>query len=172
MLMVYLIDGNNLAGKLNLLKENDCNQRLEEILTDYFAGSKKRVILVFDSLDPLGDKHTKGYLQIIYSPRDRYYSSADDKIMEIIEQKCEQDMVVVSDDIEIKEKVEEFNRRGYNNLNHKKATDFASDMENFRIGRENKKIDNNKGLSDDEVDEINKELLKKFKRKKGNRRKS
>jgi hypothetical protein len=45
-------------------------------------------------------------------------------------------------------------------------------MENFRIGRENKKIDNNKGLSDDEVDEINKELLKKFKRKKGNRRKS
>jgi predicted RNA-binding protein with PIN domain len=164
--MIYLIDGNNLAGKLDFLGDEDCNRNLEEALALYFADTKKKIIVVFDSLDPLGDKYTKNNLQIIYSPRDGYYSSADDKIMEIIEQKYGQDMVVISDDIEIREKAEEFNQRGYNNLNSQKATDFAFDIKKRQAEQENKKIDNNKGLSDDEIKEINREMLEKFRKKK------
>ena len=50
----------------------------------------------------MGDKAVEGNLTIIYSPRDDYYKSADDKIIELInnENKPEQ-MVVISDDREI-----------------------------------------------------------------------
>lgn len=164
--MMYIIDGNNLAGKLDLLRDESCNQKVIDRLSQYFGNTKKEVVLVFDSVDPLGDKYTVNNLTVIYSPRDGHYVSADDKIMELIDNNRHREVTVVSDDIEIRKKVEELNSKGYNNLNNKKASDLAFDIEDHKIRQENKNIDKRRGLSDDEVDEMNEELLEQFKQKK------
>lgn len=156
--MMYIIDGNNLAGKLDLLRGENCNQKLEEILSEYFVNTKKEVIIVYDSVDPLGDKYMKGKLQVIYSPRDGYYSSADDKIIELINSNKDRNMTVVSDDIEIRMKTERLNNKGYGNISSYKASDLASDIKEHKTRQENKEIDNNKGLSNDKINEINEEL--------------
>jgi predicted RNA-binding protein with PIN domain len=156
--MIYLIDGNNLAGKLGFLEAKDCNRRLEDLLIEYFTHTKKSIVVVFDSLDPLGDKYTRDDLQIVYAPRDGHYSSADDKIMELIEENREREITVVSDDIEIREKVEDLKQRGYNDVRSRKVTELISEIEEYRTTQESKQVDDNKGLSDDEIKEINKEL--------------
>jgi predicted RNA-binding protein with PIN domain len=155
---MYIIDGNNLAGKLDLLRDKSCNQKLEKILSEYFVNTKKKVIIVYDSVDPLGDKYMKGKLQVVYSPRDGYYSSADDKIIELINNNKKQDVIVISDDIEIRGKIESLNNKGYGNLSSYKASDFASDIKEHKTRQENEEIDNNKGLSNDKINEINEEL--------------
>ena len=100
--MRYVIDGNNLAGKMDLLKEKEWQKELIYTLREYFAHSKKEIILVFDSNDPWGDKYPLSPLTVIHAPRDQYYRSADDKILELIEQaEKERELVVITDDLEI-----------------------------------------------------------------------
>jgi len=100
--MPYLVDANNLAGKLNLLNKKDFDQKLITVIKRFIDRTNKKIILVFEGIDPMGDKLARGNLTIIFSPRDDYYKSADDKIIEIInnETKPEQ-LVVISDDREI-----------------------------------------------------------------------
>ena len=152
---------------MDLLEDKERNQKVIESLSEYFQSSRKQIWLVFDSVDPMGDKYTQYGMTVIFSPRDGYYSSADDKIMELIDNDLGQEMTVVSDDIEIRKKVEELNYKGYNTLNTKKASELASEIEDNKTRQENGDIDKGVNLSKDELDEINEELLKKFKRKKG-----
>ncbi len=100
--MPYLIDGNNLAGKLHLLGQLNFDQELIIIIKDFLSLKDKKAILVFDSNDPLGDRYTEDNLTVIYTPRDAVYANADDKIIELMEnEKKPQDWIVVSDDMKI-----------------------------------------------------------------------
>lgn len=120
--MPYLIDANNLAhalfragqaGKLELLEEENFDQRLIEIIKKWISrysrdNKKKRVTLVFEGTDTMGDKIIEENLTIIRAPRDDYYKSADDKIIELIENEDKpEQLVVISDDREILQAAEE-----------------------------------------------------------------
>lgn len=135
--MPYLIDANNLAGKLNLLKEENFDQKLIKIIKEYISiYEKKKITLVFEGLDPMGDKRTEGNLTIIYSPRDDYYKSADDKIIEMINNadKPEQ-IVVITDDREILKATEQAG------CEIKKASYFAQILHS-NLQMENKSTNN------------------------------
>ena len=100
--MPYLIDANNLAGRLKLLREPDFDQTLIELVQDYSASADKKIILVFDSADTLGDRYAEGKVTIIYTPRDAIYNNADDKIIELMQnEKRPEDWIVVTDDMNI-----------------------------------------------------------------------
>lgn len=83
--MLYIIDGNNLAGELGLLEQKEFDLELARIVGDYFLKKQIDVFLVFDSDIRMGDKREAGNIRIIYTPRDDYYDGADDKIVEIVE---------------------------------------------------------------------------------------
>ncbi|MCG2701029.1 hypothetical protein L6267_02590 [Candidatus Parcubacteria bacterium] len=112
--MPYLIDANNLAGKLNLLDEDNFDKKLIEIIKEYIKQTdtrrcqghhgQRKITLVFEGTDSMGDKAADGSLIIIRAPRDDYYKNADVKIIELINnaEKPEQ-LVVISDDREILE---------------------------------------------------------------------
>lgn len=161
--MKYLIDANNLAGKLGLLNEENFDKILIDKLNFFVSEKKCDVYLVFDSLDPLGDKLEKNNLKIIYTPRDSYYKNADDKIMELLDNFLEDDEVILITgdfgliDKAIKESIKKSKR---NKLKIEDANDF--------IWRLDKKVilEREDDLSEDDKSDINKEMLNKFKNKK------
>ncbi|MCD4694248.1 NYN domain-containing protein [bacterium] len=161
--MRYLIDANNLAGKLNLLNRENFDNILIDKLS-FFAGQKRcDIYLVFDSVDPLGDKVEKDNLKIIYTPRDTYYRNADDKILELLNSFLKNDEVIlVTNDINLKDKaIKKGVKRGAGNrLKIEDTNDF--------ILRLNKKVilEEENDLSEDDRSDINKEMFNKFKNKK------
>lgn len=161
--MEYIIDANNLAGKLNLLEKINFDKKLINIIKKWSNKKNKKAMLVFDSSDPMGDKYSDGKITIIYTPKDNYYKSADDKIIELAEQKREKNkngLIIITDDIEIKNKIEKLNTDYQNKkIKIKSSKTFASELENII----NKEKEENKGsLNNNEINAINKELLKKW----------
>jgi hypothetical protein len=156
--MIHIIDANNLAGKLDLLDEEDFDKILVSIIKQYKPGKNHEFVLVFDSNDPLGGKIKDGRITIVYTPRDNYYKDADDKILEIAESLNENDVIVITDDIEIKEKVKKINLDKNLNIKQKNSTEFALELskEDF--------VDIDSKLSKDDEEEINKELLEIWKK--------
>ncbi|RLC38288.1 hypothetical protein DRH27_02655, partial [Candidatus Falkowbacteria bacterium] len=63
--MLYIIDANNLAGKLKMLGEENFDKKLRDLIKEYFKKKKSLVILVFDSSDPMGDKITDGNITLV-----------------------------------------------------------------------------------------------------------
>jgi len=146
--MPYLIDANNLAGKLGILREPDFDQQLVEIMRAYAESADKKVILVFDSSDSLGDRYTEDNVTVIYTPRDAIYENADDKIIELMEQeKKPEDWVVISDDIKILDKADDLG------IDSMLARDFAKKL-NPEI-----EVDDENELSETEENEITDELM-------------
>ncbi|MBD3248134.1 hypothetical protein GF382_02490 [Candidatus Falkowbacteria bacterium] len=109
--MLYIIDANNLAGRLGLLEESGFDQILFDIIDEYFSRKESEAYLVFDSSDPMGDKDKRGRITVFYAPRDdKLYSNADDKILELIDKKISREdfkdeITIVSDDNGLKDKV-------------------------------------------------------------------
>ena len=126
--MPYLIDANNLAGSLDLLDEDDFDQKLIDIIKRYInAYNNKKIILVFEGIDPMGDKAFDGNLTVVRAPRDGdYYKDADVKIIEMINnaEKPEQ-LVVITDDREILDAAREAG------CPIKKASYFATILKNL-----------------------------------------
>lgn len=151
--MYYLIDGNNLAGKLKLLAEEDFGQKLISLIKKTIGN--KKIVLVFDSTDPMGDKYVDGAMTVVYSPKDNYYHSADDKILEIFSSNREE-CILVTDDIELIGKMKNFSLEKGTKLSVEKASDFAEKIKFILEIREN---GNEKELSLKDEEELNKELL-------------
>jgi hypothetical protein len=159
--MLHIIDANNLAGKLGLLGHDDFDTRLVSLVKRY--SRSKKFVLVFDSADPMGDKRVENNLTIVYTPKDDYYKNADDKIIEIALAAKNEKIRVITDDIEIKEKISRINLDQNSDMELEQASCFAKKLERFskdfsgqnRSGKNNNKEE----LSDDEVDNINNELL-------------
>ncbi len=146
--MPYLIDGNNLAGKLRLLGQPNFDQELILIIKDFLIEKNKKAILIFDSNDPLGDRYTEDNLTVIYTPRDAVYENADDKIIELMKnEKTPQDWVVISDDLSI------IDEAGKLDIEVVLARDFAQKL------IPNIEIEDEDELSEFEQGEITDELL-------------
>jgi len=124
--MLYLIDGNNLAGELEILGEKDFDKKLIGLIEKKNQVQPRRVVLVFDSVDRMGDKFEDGKITIIYAPQDDYYQGADNKIIELAEiyDKEKNNVFVVTNDIDLGEKVKKINDF-QNNIKIIKARDFA-----------------------------------------------
>jgi len=161
--MTYIIDANNLAGKMGLLKENNFDKMLIKELSPFFRRKKSGFYLVFDSADPMGDKYReRENVTVIYTPRDNYYKSADEKISEVLERTLEYDEVsLVTNDRELKEKGEknsrELSREKYFQIED--SIDFANRVQKTKKAKTPKTKDN---LTKKDIKEINKELLDKF----------
>jgi len=159
--MYYLIDGNNLAGALGLLGESDFNEILIELIEDFLDDNRKKVILVFDSNNPMGDYFEKERLKIIYSPRDKYYESADDKIVEIArEEDPDEGLILVTNDIEIRDEISVINKE-QNRKNEIML--LSSDEFKGELGEEDLIIgEDEEEMSDSDVDRINDELMQEW----------
>lgn len=157
---MYIIDANNLAGQLGILSHEDFDKELVEIVGRYFLGKDMRILLVFDSNDPMGDKIKKDNLEIIYTPRDNYYASADDKVLELVVLEIEagagnNQITVVTDDIDLKEAIQkEADRRDYK-INLVQASDFV-----LKINRKEESAEEEKDLDEEEEEKITDDLLK------------
>jgi len=151
--MKYIIDANNLAGKLDILGEKDFDKILIEKVKIINQGRKRKYFLVFDSLDPMGDKYFDDGVAVIYTPRDGFYDGADDKIVELLTVKDE--YVLVTDDLDLIKRVEKLEIEKDFKILKIKASDFAK-----KINFQQEETDEKFLLNQDDIDSINKELLK------------
>ena len=162
--MVYIIDANNLAGRLNILKEKDFDKKLIKLIKEWNAKKDKRITLVFDSLDPMGDKVQDGKMTIVYTPRDNYYRSADDKIIEFVKiyrESEKEEVTVISDDRAIGEAIEKLNKENGRKIHMEQESLLAEKLIIFI--KEMQKTDeatDDKNLSQEQIKRINKDLLK------------
>jgi len=157
--MHYIIDANNLAGKLGILFNADFEKRLIGLIKN-FSKNKNIYYLIFDSNDFMGDKYADDNIFIIYAPRDSYYASADDKIIETINDLISNHKVevnLITDDLEIITKTKAIsadNRERYFRLI--RATDFAKKL----LASENESREDDKNLDLSKINSINQDLLK------------
>jgi predicted RNA-binding protein with PIN domain len=158
--MIYIIDANNLAGKLNLLGEEDFDRQLIKIIEDYNYNKGRKIFLVFDGIDRLGDKYTNGNITVIRAPKDDFYKTADDKIIELAQDiiaTVKDDLVVITDDLGIKDLVVKNNLDNKRKIKMIKTTAFAEKL-NW-LQNKNQDDEDDRKLDDKEMEKINKELL-------------
>lgn len=160
--MIYIIDANNLAGKLKILLDAEFDKILIRYIKEYKPEKDNHFYLVFDSNDPYGDKYTEENITVIRTPRDSYYKSADDKVVELakdLAKKANDEITLISDDIEIKKAVENIIKESNKKIIIIDATDFVQRL----IKRLEKKNQNSEedddDLSDEDKKKINRELL-------------
>ncbi|MDO8668230.1 MAG: NYN domain-containing protein [bacterium] len=155
--MINIIDANNLAGKLDLLGEEAFDEKLIELISRY---KKSKYILVFDGRDMMGDKYERENITVIYTPKDSFYKSADDKIVELarIYLNSGEGAKIITDDLEIISKVEKIVNDSGGKISLEKASMFAQKLNSYL---ENRREENK--LADDEIDDINQDLLKAWK---------
>lgn len=155
--MINIIDANNLAGKLGLLGESNFDQKIIQLLANY---KKSKYILVFDGRDNVGDKYVRGNITVIYTPKDSYYKSADDKIIELAEDYLESDEEVklITDDLEIIKKVQKIIDDKGAKIIFEKASRLAEKINDYIKNKQEEK-----GLDDREINNINSELLNTWK---------
>lgn len=164
--MIYIIDANNLAGKLNLLPEVDFDKQLIKIIEDYNRGKGKKIFLVFDGIDRYGDKYTSGNIIIIRAPRDNFYKTADDKIIELaqnIVETVKDDLTVITDDLGIKDLIFKNNLDNRRKIEIINARDFAKKI-NYLQSKE-LDGDGDKRIDSEAAAKMNKELLELWKNK-------
>ncbi len=163
---MYIIDGNNLAGKLKWLKQKDFDRKLIDCLTKYFVAKKKKVLLVFDGGDSLGDRLRIGNMTVIYSPQDKYCQSADDKIIEIIEnlslyndfsQSQMSEIFLVTDDNELKKRANKAVSQSRVKVSFINTTSLAEKIIS-QVEAKKETNDGQRGLSKEKIDNINREL--------------
>ncbi len=163
--MIYIIDANNLAGKLGILKNVDFDKQLIDIMRQYNNGKGKKIFLVFDGVDRLGDKYEIENITIIRSPKDDNYKTADDKIVELaqnISKNVKDNLVVITNDLGIKDLIVKNNLDNEREIKIVKATDFAKQID---FKQDSEQYEDDKKLDDNDVDKINSELLKIWKDK-------
>lgn len=157
---MHIIDGNNLAGKMDLLKEKNFDERLVSMIRAYNGTKQRKIFLVFDSLDVMGDRRAYGKLAVIYTPRDSFYNDADDKILELIREAqkkpIKEEIIIVTDDIGIKKKA------AILKCILKGSADFARELREELERQET--VDEKNNLGEEEMDDITNELLKKWKK--------
>lgn len=152
--MHYIIDANNLAGKLNILFKKDFDIELIKIVKVFFDTKKHRVDLVFDGRDNMGDKFIDGNINVIYTPRDNYYRNADDKIVELVIRNVSglghRFIFVVTDDLELIERIGKVSEK----IQIIRVSEFAKNIINQFDTEEIEE-----GLSVDEENEITREMM-------------
>ncbi len=189
--MIYVIDANNLAGKIGLLKEKDFDKTLIKLISAYFynhkvnagsrqgaprvesvLGQRNQIYLIFDSTDPFGDKYKKDNITVVYAPKNELYTTADEKIIELIdkklfEEKVQDEITLITDDRGIVDEILKMkDKRGGEKIKVISASSFAgrlADDEEFEDDDFDELED--RGLDFNKTDQLNKELLDVWRRK-------
>ena len=129
-------------------------------------GKGRKIILVFDSQDPMGDKITMSdNITVIYSPRDKYYKSADDKIIELVEWigngndslPANDEYVIVTEDNELIQRIEKIQERTKKKVSIERTSRFIQRLEQYK--RKSIHESTKRDLSQGAIDNINRELL-------------
>ena len=159
-----MIDANNLAGKLNLLKEKDFDRKLTELMCQYVSLANKKIVLVFDGAGAMSRRGGDYRIEVLYA-RDHGYESADEKIIETMRHKKDAfNYIVVSDDRHIIDAIEKLNLDSGKKIDVMSAKELANKVlitiyKQKEKEREEKEVNNKEGLSDKEIQNINDELL-------------
>ena len=157
--MIYLIDANNLAGKMGILREQDFDKTLINIVRNFFKADNNQIFLVFDSIDPLGDRFDDDGVEVIYAPKNEVYNEADEKVIEIAKSLKDKEFTLITDDAEIIKEVKKFSK----SVILKSSLDTAARIEKKQrreeFEREDEKIDS--GIDEDG---LARELLQEWKR--------
>jgi hypothetical protein len=160
--MPYLIDANNLAGKMGILKEKDFDRRLVQVLCGYLTIKNRKMILVFDGIGSMKNLPGDRRLEIIYAG-DYSYGSADEKILDMIRfGQIDQSHIIITDDLGI---IQELERIMINKGDYKviRSSDFAKEIARTLNKDLSEEEDNKEELGPREVKEINEELLELWK---------
>ena len=161
--MIYIIDGNNVAGKLKMLGEDNFDKKLIEIIRNYNLNRNSPILLVFDGREQMGDKVAVDTKLIVrYSPRDGYYNSADDLIVEIVEKNLnrkKEEITVITDDIELKKRIIKIQEQFGGHVHLEQATRFVEKLKRLDAQIDDRE-DGKRGLSKSERKDINEDLLK------------
>jgi predicted RNA-binding protein with PIN domain len=170
---MYIIDGNNLAGKLKMLGEANFDKKLIDMIRNFSRGRGPRIILVFDGADRFGDKSAVSeYLSVVYSPKDRFYRSADDKIVELVQNSWSRqtagdsrNITVVTDDSELGSRIMSAASETRYNIRLERATDWAEKIIKrlYKPEADNILKGNKGGLSDKDMKNISDEMMRLWK---------
>jgi len=154
-----------------MLGEEDFDLKLVGIIRRLNRGKGRLIVLVFDGADAYGDKREAGdNVTVIYSPKDKFYRSADDKIVELVKRSIDKDLnfgypvlsslSIVTDDRELIKRVEKAFEESRRKLVIISAAGFAEKLRQKRKAEDETDIkDNNRGLDNAEINNINRELL-------------
>jgi hypothetical protein len=157
---MYLIDGNNLAGALGMLGQNDCNQKLIRVLSGFLGGGQKKATIIFDGYGPGCAPHSRGGIRIEYaSDSANWRESADDKIVFIL-RRVNRGMAitVITDDRELRDRVLRSAEEQDRKVEIISASEFAKRIHERNLPAESS-IDDKGSLSENEIRELNEELL-------------
>jgi len=166
--MIYIIDANNLAGKLKMLGHEDFDMELLFMLEEYNRERQKRFILVFDGQELMGDKREYGKITLVRSPKDKYFESADDMVVELVKVNLGllhmptepgEQVTVITDDIGLRKRVEKIMEQYGKKLFLMRVTEFADKLLTSKTEEEKE------DLSEDEMDKISRDLLAQWKDK-------
>lgn len=179
--MNFIIDANNLAGKLGLLGEADFDRRLIERVREWLGTKEKQVVLVFDSLEIMGDRESFGSLEVIYSPRDGYSRTADERIIglfrewgqalraerqgrdayvsPLIKRLRHNELYFVSDDIDLRQRIDALRQEIDERIILMGTDEFIAIMERRNLMEKSEAEEDDRGLDEALVENINDELL-------------
>lgn len=155
-----------------MLARQDFDRELTELVKRWPKLANNRVILVFDPRDFMGDKFTDGNLTVVYTPRDDHYKSADDKIIELVEDYLTKikeakilrdELTVITDDLEIKKRVAEINNSDIHLASSVWLADKLRKITGADEGSDEEEEDGRRGLGDNAIKNINDELKKVWK---------
>lgn len=180
--MLYLVDANNLACQLfgtagNGKPVEGFDAKLIELYMEYNRQKRKNWALVFDPQDDFGDKFEWNGITVIYAPRDRQHRDADDKIIELAGQfagvitdvpapvfiREAYELTVITDDVGIIKAVRSLGERAKRPIHLKKASDLANELLKWSGDSGYSQDSAERGLSGEEIDDINSELLELWK---------
>ena len=158
---MYIIDGNNVAGKLKWLKFKHFDRGLLELIQIWNIAKQIKITVVFDGGELMGNKIAiDSKITAVYSPRDSFYKDADDMIVEIIRRILSdlgEAVILVTEDRELQKRAEKEGEIVNRKIKIIKSGDFIKKLE---INSEKIVIDEDRGLNNKDIDNINNELLK------------
>ena len=158
---MYIIDGNNVAGKFKLLGLEHFDRKLLGLIQTWNITKQVKITVVFDGGELMGNKIAiDSNITTVYSPRDSFYKDADDMIVEIVRRALldpGEALILVTEDRELQKRAEKEGEIAKRKIKIIKSGDFIKRLE---INLKEVDVDEDRELSDKDINSINGELLK------------
>jgi predicted RNA-binding protein with PIN domain len=158
---MYIIDGNNLAGKLGMLDKRTFNRELVEMVADYFMGKNKKVLVVFDGHGSMDFPVSLRGVDVHFAGDFPYArESADEKILAIIARgKRGESFILVSEDSELQAASKRTAKKSGVEIQIVKASFFAQSLTH---GKNAEQVGDEKSLSPRDEEYLYEDLVKEW----------